>query len=749
VSKSTRRCHVVYGQEDNITYFLIILFVSPLVLSKKMLRSRTSSVVGICTGRTSLLPRITNYKNRSTVLLLKNHGRNYGGWATKFYSPSASSTRSTARLPMPNMLISERRSLFGSWARRNRIRPGSVAQEDIDSESADVLFDAEDEVEGYFSKMYERNQRRNNNKDDDEDDEGYGDDEENISFSEKQYQMRQALLQQRGRLWEDPMDITEEDFSKSVWWDDIPDWTPDVVSLSSLERVKVLDDVPTLSELQAIRLPPPPPILPSADPKAYVQHRKHAERHRIYTRVSELVKDRVEEIVRILDSHDKQNAVDELFESIEQQMRDEEGVLLVQRPTKVRRKRAPPAKFEMMVEYALAEYLQEINKREEQKWNIAKKEQVASTAKEEEVGTLVAEEAVAKPLFVDFTKSTKEDLLFAVTGAAGQIKEEWSLAALKSSQRVMLRKCMSDMAKEILEKVDVEQRPFKIFVQGRKGVGKSTALTLLVASARESGYIVLFLPDGDRYRKNGKYVEPCTVHKGMFILPVLAKEMCQQLLDVHGDQMDALNLCATSKESLSFLGDTVPTSNKVTDLLRQGAQDVKMSSGCYSCVVATLMEQTAVPFVVVMDEYNTYYEKGEYFHEEYDNEVVNPIPLEKISFFSPFLSIGSSSKNSTPMMKRGGIVAAITHNRSVAKKATEGLVHRASKETDVFVVDVPRYSKMEVEHVLANYECIGIGKLRFDNGETINNAQEVEFLRMMSGAVGARLLDAAIWSIHS
>ena len=467
-SKSNTRCHV-YGQEDILYFLLIILFVLPLVLSKKMFRIRTSSVVSTCNGST-LLPRITNYKNR-TVLLLKIHGRNYGGWTTKVYSPSASSTRSAARLPMQSMLILERRSLFGSWARRNRIRPGSVAQEDIDSESADVLFDAEDEVEGYFSKMYERNQR-NNNKDDDDEDEEYGGDEENISFSEKQYQMRQALLQQRGRLWEDPMDITEEDFSKSVWWDDIPDWTPDVVSLSSLERVKVLDDVPTLSKLQAIRLPPPPPVLPSADPKAYVQHRKHAERHRIYTRVSELAKDRVEEILRILDSNDKQNAVDELFESIEQQMRDEEGVLLVQRPTKVRRKRAPPAKFEMMVEYALTEYLQEINKREEQKWNIAKKEQVVPTAKEEEVGTLVVEEAVAKPLFVDFTKSTKKDLLFAVTGAAGQIKEEWSLAALKSSQRVMLRKCMSDMAKEILEKVDVEQKPFKIFVQGRKGVGK-------------------------------------------------------------------------------------------------------------------------------------------------------------------------------------------------------------------------------------------------------------------------------------
>ncbi len=262
----------------------------------------------------------------------------------------------------------------------------------------------------------------------------------------------------------------------------------------------------------------------------------------------------------------------------------------------------------------------------------------------------------------------------------------------------------------------------------------------------------MFLPDGDRYRKNGKYIEPCNIHKGMFNLPVLAKEMCQQLLEVHGEKMDSLNLCATSEHSLSFLGSSsvANNSNKLTDLLRLGAKDVKVSSGCYSCVVATLMEQTDVPFVVVMDEYNTYFEKGEYFHEAYDSDVEHPIPMEKISFFQPFLSIGAKNESDNiNTMKRGGIIAAITHNRSVAKKATDGLIDRVSKDRDVFVVDIPRYSKLEVEHVLANYECIGFGKLRFDNGETINNEQEVEFLRMMSGAVGGKLLDAAIWSMYA
>ncbi len=371
------------------------------------------------------------------------------------------------------------RALLGSWARRNRIRPGK-ADDDVDSETADTLFDVEDEVEGYFSKLY-MNQRRGGSAaaKESDDDEGYDDDDEGeLSYSEKQYQMRQALLEQRGRLWSDPIEITEEDFSKSVWWDDIPDWTPDMVSSTSLERVKVLDHMPNLSELATqIKLPPPPPVLPSADPKAYVKHRKQTEKQRIYTRVSQLAKDRVEEIILIADSHEKQYAVDELFESIEQQMRQEEGDLLVKRSTKVRRKSAPPAKFEMMVEHALTEYLQEINRGEEKAWEEAKSEGEvkASTSVEETDSTINEQDGTDTPsiipLFADFTKATKKNL-FAVSGTAGQLKEEWEMAALKSSHRIMLRQCMSDMAKEMWEKVVVEEKPFKIFVQGRKGVGK-------------------------------------------------------------------------------------------------------------------------------------------------------------------------------------------------------------------------------------------------------------------------------------
>jgi hypothetical protein len=261
---------------------------------------------------------------------------------------------------------------------------------------------------------------------------------------------------------------------------------------------------------------------------------------------------------------------------------------------------------------------------------------------------------------------------------------------------------------------------------------------------------VLFVKDGDRLRELGFYIEPCPIKTGMYNLPILAKEMCLQLLEAHGTQLDDLNL-PTSEEALSFLAKSMYDPEKsasapsLTEMLRLGSEDADVSSGCYSAVIHTLISQTEIPFVVVLDEYNCYFDKGRYFHEEYDEEVEKPIPMHLISLFQPLLAIGSYEDTpSASLMKRGAFVAGITCSRPVAGKRTKALMARVAGEDNVHVVEVPRFSAMEVEHVIANYEATGMGNLRFDKGKTVANAQEVAFYGMVSGGVGCRLLDACL-----
>ena len=69
-----------------------------------------------------------------------------------------------------------------------------------------------------------------------------------------------------------------------------------------------------------------------------------------------------------------------------------------------------------------------------------------------------------------------------------------------------------------------------------------------------SGHFVLYLPDGDRLRKHGFYVTPCDHRKGLYNLPEIAKEFCQQLLTSHLDDINAM--APVSREEMKeYLSD--------------------------------------------------------------------------------------------------------------------------------------------------------------------------------------------------
>ena len=296
---------------------------------------------------------------------------------------------------------------------------------------------------------------------------------------------------------------------------------------------------------------------------------------------------------------------------------------------------------------------------------------------------------------------------------------------------------------------------------------QTAALAAIVASARKSGHIVMYLPDGDRLRKLGYYVRP-NQHRGdekLFDLPVIAKEVCRELLDSHQEDLEGMTVAFDvasqylSPDNISRIfeneEDASPIDLAVVDLLEAGSESNTLSSGCYSAVVHSLMNQTEKPFVVVMDEFNCYFDYGHYYHEAYDPKVEFAIPPQKITLFRPLLGAMGLEKSETvkglpvavdPVcISRGAIVVGTTESRSVAGKFTSTLeAVLAEQEDSVKVVDVTAFSPLEVDHVLANYECIGIGRLRFDRGSTVMNEQEVAYLRMVSGGVGQKLLDASI-----
>ena len=64
-----------------------------------------------------------------------------------------------------------------------------------------------------------------------------------IEAEERKERMRQAVRDEidtrTGRLWEDPWALTDDDWSSGKTFDDLPDWTEEICSRVSRERVKV------------------------------------------------------------------------------------------------------------------------------------------------------------------------------------------------------------------------------------------------------------------------------------------------------------------------------------------------------------------------------------------------------------------------------------------------------------------------------------------------------------------------------
>lgn len=310
----------------------------------------------------------------------------------------------------------------------------------------------------------------------------------------------------------------------------------------------------------------------------------------------------------------------------------------------------------------------------------------------------------------------------------------------------------------------------------------------LVASARISGHIVVYLPDGDRLRKHGYYINPCDHRTGLYNLPEIAKELCDELLTSHGEDIMKLpkphSVVTREEMKEHFKDEQIPrafrrayaddesvteedrdnmTELSLDKLLTVGIGSASLSSGCYNLVISKLMNQTAKPFTVVMDEFNCYFDHGHYFHMEYDEHVRNGIPLNRITIYKPFLdamglypdeagtdmSDVHAVDSSKAMMKWGSIIAGTSESRAVRRSFTKSLMdaaHALSKDEKypLHVVPVHRFSNVEVQHILYNFEITGIGRLRFDRGNTTLNPEEVEYLRLVSGGSGLQLMDACM-----
>lgn len=342
---------------------------------------------------------------------------------------------------------------------------------------------------------------------DDMDDDGDGDDdEEDLEAEEEERQkIRDELDARTGRLWSDPWEITEDDWSNMRTSDDLPDWTPDLCSRVSLERIqihegmKIADTVlystepsycfailvqprnsrvfclspcsrtrtggiPTLSTLAKIPLPPPPPPhIGHGEAKAYAKARKRKQYDHVATQVAATAEPQIGDILKLESWQEKQDAVDKLFEDVEFALKEQEQIL------------AKHPNFGEWVERALEEYLRNVKPKDDEEESKSEEKDGSETVVDTNTFPTTEEDAEALPVFVDLYDGTDEvvpKILHPLKPHArdgpGRMVEEWELSAHNGTKRILLRQCTRQVARAL----DSDSNAVRVYVTGHRGVGK-------------------------------------------------------------------------------------------------------------------------------------------------------------------------------------------------------------------------------------------------------------------------------------
>ena len=62
---------------------------------------------------------------------------------------------------------------------------------------------------------------------------------EDEEYKQRQQEIREELESRTGRVWKDPWEITDEDWMSNETFENLPEFSPDLVSRISQERVKI------------------------------------------------------------------------------------------------------------------------------------------------------------------------------------------------------------------------------------------------------------------------------------------------------------------------------------------------------------------------------------------------------------------------------------------------------------------------------------------------------------------------------
>lgn len=203
-------------------------------------------------------------------------------------------------------------------------------------------------------------------------------------------------------------------------------------------------------------------------------------------------------------------------------------------------------------------------------------------------------------------------------------------------------------------------------IDGDRGTGKSFALHQIVQFARESDWVVLYIPNPRSWTHEAPYVMLSPYQEGKFDIDVYGVDLLQKFLHCHGEQIKSIPLRGryadryyptdkheSKPKDAAECMDAILT---LRDVVVGGIRDEELACQAVCDLKEELAHTTEFPVLIAIDDYNTWFQPTVFGYEGKD------VTADDISVISSLKDIGSRGYDESRKLKNGLFVAAVTEN---------------------------------------------------------------------------------------
>lgn len=330
--------------------------------------------------------------------------------------------------------------------------------------------------------------------------------------------------------------------------------------------------------------------------------------------------------------------------------------------------------------------------------------QAAELESTNESGSVIASVSLAtasaneKLKFFELSKDLQKKLF-----PEGINRRTESMFEFVGHRHTMLRKKTFEIL-EAMRNETYKQRHFPAFViDGARGTGKSIALQQIVQFARESGWIVLYVPRARAWCQEGPYVMRSPYISGKFDIDEMGVDLLQKFVHCHKEQLSQIKLRGdygdryypSSLAAKPKDPSTVDRSSlTLLDLVESGIRDEELACTAVVDLRNELAQVTEFPVLIAVDEFNTLYQETVF---GYEGKAVWPEDISVVDALRDFDEKGLKPER---RLKNGLFIAATTENFPSRHQFKKQVNYKSFKKT------MGLYSSEEFDAALDYYNHI-------------------------------------------